>query len=248
VSPVLQGEDGLEKLRACLEAIRTLGIQINSSCGFHVHVAATGLLSDLRNLQRVVQCFVALENAFDAIVSRAPHATTRHTNRHRYCQSNVLAMGGLMLNRQRWDRIAATTSVAELVRLANPDLDRYRKLNLTNIAKEGRPSTIEFRQHGGVDELLAAEAWVRLVVASCWNAAHDDSTRHCLLPQDGTAADELRALFRLVACDGLESFYLQDRRLYQLSQQQQQWRCMRCRRRFPCSRALSQHCESTGHR
>eukprot|EP00561_Arcocellulus_cornucervis_P000765 CAMPEP_0185813670 /NCGR_PEP_ID=MMETSP1322-20130828/12108_1 /TAXON_ID=265543 /ORGANISM="Minutocellus polymorphus, Strain RCC2270" /LENGTH=45 /DNA_ID= /DNA_START= /DNA_END= /DNA_ORIENTATION= len=38
-----------------------------------------------------------------------------------------------------------------------------------------RPSTCEFRQHGGVSELLVAEAWIRLVLRFCSMVTKDSS-------------------------------------------------------------------------
>jgi len=254
VSPVLQGDDGLDSVRLVLESVRRIGIDVNSTCGFHVHVDATsGPLSKFSCLKRLVQCFVALESAFDCLVARdaSMRATNRRANRNRYCRSNVLALGTLS-KKQRWHRIEEALSMSDLVSLVNPNNDRYRKLNLTNLTKRDRPSTCEFRQHGGVSELLAAEAWIRLILCFCSVAANDpSSSRKCLLRQEATLTEEVRALFRLVDCTGLESFYLLERRLFPIIQsnstnRRREWKC-RCGRRFKESRSLAQHARDTGH-
>eukprot|EP00977_Amphora_coffeiformis_P029924 scaffold43533_cov153-Amphora_coffeaeformis.AAC.1 len=199
VSPVLVGEDQMFFLRSLLDSIRKIGIKINATCGFHVHVDASvgeeqgvPAMGTLDGLQRVVQCFVALENAFDCLVARdgSQQAQQRRGNRHRYCQSNAMAFGALS-NKKRWNRISSTRSRSDLVELVNPGSDRYRKLNFTNLNKPDRPDTIEFRQHGGVSELLAAEAWVRLVLRFCANAAKNQNAAvlQCLLQQEATAVD-----------------------------------------------------------
>jgi hypothetical protein len=258
VSPILVGEKGIASMRSLLESIRKIGIEINSTCGFHVHVDASlgddqgvPAMGTLSGLQRVAQCFVALENAFDCIVARdgSQQAQQRRANRHRYCQSNVIAFGALS-NRKRWNRIASSRSKSELVQMLNPSSDRYRKLNLTNLTKDDRPDTIEFRQHGGVSELLAAEAWVRLILRFCSNAANQTPTySQCFLNQEATNVDELHALFALVDCDGIETYYLLERKLYspQIGQRKGEWKCRHCGRRFRDSRSLSQHTHATGH-
>lgn len=256
VSPILMGEDGLDTVRVMLESIRRIGININSSCGFHVHVDATsGSMSSLSGLKRLVHCFVSLEGAFDCLVARdaSQHAQNRRANRHRYCGSNVLAFGPLS-NKQRWNRIQDARSINELVNMINPNCDRYRKLNLTNLIRSDRPSTCEFRQHGGVSELLVAEAWIRLVLCFCDVTTKDSSVSSvCLLRQDAPLKEELETLLRVVNCPGIEYFYLLERNLFPLMEDRSQrahrkkeWKC-RCGRRFKDSRALSQHIGDTGH-
>jgi len=255
VSPVLMGEEGLETIRTTLESIRRIGIETNSSCGFHVHIdAERGPLSSLLGLKSLVNSFVSIEGAFDALVARdaSRQAKKRSANQHRYCRSNVLAFGKLS-NKQRWDQINSARSKGELVEMANPAHDRYRKLNLTNISKADRPSTCEFRQHGGCSELLVAEAWVRLVLRFCSTVANDPVvSQSCLLKQGAPLKDELEALLRIVNCPGLEYFYVLERNLFPLMDPSagtgrcREWKC-RCGRRFRDCRALAQHCSDTGH-
>jgi hypothetical protein len=268
VSPILVGDAGLENVRYLLESVRRLGIAINSTCGFHVHVdAETGqeqgvpAMGSLIGLQRIAQCFVALESAFDCLVTRdaSRQATSRRTNQHRYCKSNRLAFG-VLSNKKRWNQIAAANSVGELVRLVNPSADRYRKLNLTNLSKRERSSTCEFRQHGGVKELLTAEAWIRLILRFCDHASNrTSSSTQCFLSQEANVADELKALFELVACPGLEAYFTLERRLFSVVSPvssdfsgkcrgtAKAWTCDSCKRRFGDSRSLSQHGTATGH-
>jgi hypothetical protein len=270
VSPVLQGEGsaGLESFRAVMDNVRKLGIATNASCGFHVHVDATSTentntneterqqqavfeMGTLDGLKRVAQCFCSLENAFDLLVARTwdnEHAWAgRRANRNDFCRSNRLAFR-VLSNRQRWEQIASARSLTDLVEMMNPDQDRYRKLNLTNICKPSRPSTCEFRHHGGVEELQEAEAWVRLVLRFCERASVKcAASAACCLGEDATARDELEALFCLVDCEGLEQFFVVDRKLFSDRHLANDWECRSCRRSFANSRALSQHTVATGH-
>lgn len=255
VSPILLGSEGLAKLRLVMENVRKLGIATNASCGFHVHVDAEGShgspIRTLESLKRIAQCFVALENAFDLLVALSWDAATithhRRANSNRYCLSNRLAFGE-QSNQQRWQQIDEATSRNRLVELVNPSQDRYRKLNLTNIVNRHRPSTCEFRHHGGVEDLQEAEAWVRFLLLFCQNAATNTTYKKCLLPESATPQDELRALFDLVGCVGLEQFFVVERRLFvEQHHHAQNWTCRVCRRSFRNSRSLAQHVAALQH-
>lgn len=249
VSPVLEGEPGLFELRSMLESIRALGIATNASCGFHVHVDATD--TSLQSLKRIGQCFTSLEDAFDLLVARSWDYSSlrddRRANGNRYCQSNRFAFGD-MSNQQRWRQIDEARTVRYLVNLLNPNNDRYRKLNLTNIIKNNRPSTIEYRNHGCVEELMEAEAWVRLVVRFTQTASLcGPTTVACLLPEETSVRTQLDCLFDIVGCSGLEQYFCVERRLFQNERITNEWKCATCGRRFTTSRSLAQHCAAIGH-
>eukprot|EP00980_Cylindrotheca_fusiformis_P008919 scaffold1900_cov123-Cylindrotheca_fusiformis.AAC.45 len=252
VSPILQGEPGLAQLRSIMDNVSRIGIATNASCGFHVHVDAEAgsPLSNLEAIKSISRCFVSLENAFDALVthdaSTDKNITNRRTNKNKFCQSNRLAFGE-MSNRQLWSKISSAGSMKHLVRMMNPENDRYRKLNLTNLTKHDRPSTCEFRHHGGVQDLKEAEAWVRLVLRFCANAVKKQDSQICLLPEGSPVKDEVRALFELVECQGLEQMFVVDRKLFLEERMKNIWRCRDCRRPFGNSRSLSQHCSAVGH-
>jgi hypothetical protein len=257
VSPVLKddGKEGLGQLRNIMDNVKRIGIATNASCGFHVHTDAEegSILSSLDAQKSISQCFVAVENAFDLIVandsSAAGNSTSRRSNHNRYCQSNRIAFGS-MSNRQRWNRIESVTSRGQLVRMMNPSYDRYRKLNLTNLTKNDRPSTCEFRHHGGVQNLQEAESWVRLLLAFCQNATKPGHKNICNLSEKATLKDELRALFDLVGDQGLEQIFTVDRKLFgeDTAIMRNEWTCKICGRDFGNSRSLSQHCLAVGHR
>ena len=258
VSPILQGEGGLRQLRAVMERLRSLGITTNSSCGFHVHVdaergneQALPAMSTLAGIQRIARSFLALENAFDLLVGLSWDDDTDHArraNHNRFCQSNRI--GGVLgecSNRQRWNRITETRNFTALVQLVC--LDRYRKLNLTNIIHRDRPSTCEFRHHGGVEDLQEAEAWVRLLLRFCERVSDPvtNDAAFCLLTQGSAPKEEVRALFRLLDCPGLEQYFGVERRLFLDERLANPWKCGVCHRVFQTSRSLSQHAAATNH-
>ena len=308
VSPILCGQKGLEAMRHAFESVRTLGISIHESCGFHVHVNAAKatpgptttttdasstdaingdsstapslVLGEVSNLKRLAQYFVLLETAFDAIVagsatssspssSPPPRRRYRRTaNYNRYCQSNLLAFG-TKSPRQIYEAIQETTSIRQLVHMVSPD--RYYKLNLTNLIQPNRPDTIEFRQHGGVQELIQAEAWVRFLLRFCQQATlTNENTSYT--GSGGEIASWIQGppvstnhnidrLFQLIQCPGLQGFFTMDRQLYNryggstschttesLEQEEtKEWQCRVCRKRFRLSQDLSRHVDATGH-
>lgn len=170
----------------------------------------------------------------------------RRANQNIYCQSNRIAMGECS-NRQRWNRISDTHNFTSLVQVTCPD--RYRKLNLTNIINRNRPSTCEFRNHGGVEDLREAEAWVRLLLRFCERVSDPtiDDASFCLLPQGSTPKDEVMALFQLLDCPGLEQYFRVERRLFLEERLTNPWKCRVCHRVFQTSRSLSQHAAATNH-
>ena len=160
----------------------------------------------------------------------------------------------------------STTSTTIDNKYNKNNLDRHRKLNLTNITNPKRPSTYEFRHYGGVEDIFDAECWVRLILLFCYNTAtgtgssndggeqqqkqHQQNYNKCLLHESADAKDELRALFDIVNCPGLEQVFTIDRKLFLPSQQVTNgyWSCLTCEKQFDSSRSLSQHCFALGHK
>ena len=183
VSPVLQGETGMSSMRRVMDSVRRIGIQTNASCGFHVHVDAEpdkSPIASLESLKNIAQWFVSLENAFDLLVALSWEQQPERDNHSILLRDEATIMN--IANPTDWplanDRIDNDGNVyhlfspnVNLVHWMNPLGDRYRKVNLTNIVKQERPSTIEFRLHGGVQDVQQAEAWVRLLLLFCENAA-----------------------------------------------------------------------------
>jgi len=91
VSPVLSGEDGIEDLRAVLQASRIYGANINETCGLHVHIGLDPALSDeekARVKRRTWGWYAAYETAIDALHPGRDNYT--------YCRAlgNLVPRGG----------------------------------------------------------------------------------------------------------------------------------------------------------
>uniref|UniRef100_A0A7S4HYA4 Amidoligase enzyme n=1 Tax=Prymnesium polylepis TaxID=72548 RepID=A0A7S4HYA4_9EUKA len=155
VSPILKGEDGLNKIHAMIKAVSEVGGKVNQSVGHHVHIDAKNM--DLTEIKKVCVAFVVYEKVFDLMTSKS-----RQTNR--WCKS-VQAMvlnssGGNM--QTALNRIKNAQSRAEVVQLVNKN-DRYYKLNVTNLTGGHGHGTIEFRMHQGTHNAEKTRNWVEML-------------------------------------------------------------------------------------
>jgi len=137
VSPVLKGDDGLEQVRKVCAAFNQMGVTVNHTCGFHVHVGARNEGVDF--FKTLGKLYARYEETLDEIMPRP-----RRGNANNYCRS-------IKLHIPQLDR---ATTVREAIS-AFPS--RYHKLNLAAFAKH---STVEFRQHSGTVDASKAVNWI----------------------------------------------------------------------------------------
>lgn len=189
VSPILQGERGLEELEQVVRQLTKIEVEVNESCGCHVHLGL-GVLQ-LKQLKQVALAFVMLEEAvFDQVVP-----TSRRADKSRYCRSNRQRL--LRPSMQSFvstpnDKILDAMSVGDLAWAIqggqDPDTPdaRYYKMNLmplreielenarrylglnvksnsTRDCKSTPKPTIEFRQLGATRDASEICNWVRLL-------------------------------------------------------------------------------------
>ena len=144
VSPVLEGEAGLQAACAAINALKAAGARANRTCGFHVHFDAAGL--GVEELRSIVSRYAGFENQIDAFMP-----PSRRGSSNTYCRSiRALAAD------QRF-RNASTVS-----ELASAQGGRYFKVNLQSLHRHG---TVEFRQHNGIVDADRAIYWVRMLDA-----------------------------------------------------------------------------------
>lgn len=137
VSPILEGQAGLEELKKVCEALTEVRAKINKSCGMHVHFDASQMgISEVKNL---MLNYATYEKHIDSILPNS-----RRGNTNTYCQS--------LQNDKA--KIEAATSIREL---ATNIGTRYRKINLKSFVRHG---SIEFRQHSGTIEFEKIKNWV----------------------------------------------------------------------------------------
>lgn len=144
VSPILQGEAGLEQLRTVVTALDDMGGKVNRSCGYHVHFDASDL--NVEHLKAIVLRYAAHEQEIDSFMPRS-----RRGNNNTYCES-VVSLAG-----DRHFQSARTLNA-----LVDTQPGRYFKVNLQSYHVHG---TVEFRQHSGTLNAPKAVNWVRLLDA-----------------------------------------------------------------------------------
>lgn len=139
VSPILQGQAGLEELEKVCTVLESLNVKINKSCGLHIHFDATQIgLDQTKNL---LFNYAKMEEAIDSFMPQS-----RRGSGNTYCKSL----------RGYESRIDTATSISGLARTVFRN-DRYFKVNMQ--AYE-RHQTIEFRQHSGTVEFKKIANWV----------------------------------------------------------------------------------------
>ena len=140
VSPVLQGEAGLQELQKVCWVLEYCDVKVNDSCGLHIHMDAADFT--LETWKNLALSYKNLESVIDAFMPES-------RRRNRYCKS---------LSSIQIGQIRQALNINELQRAFN--YDRYFKLNLEAYS---RHRTVEFRQHSGTTNFTKMENWIRFV-------------------------------------------------------------------------------------
>lgn len=144
VSPVLNGEQGLEAVRAAITALDDAGATINRTCGLHVHFDAQSLAAE--EFKAIVRRYARFEQDIDSFMP-----PSRRKDANTFCRSIRSLAGSAPFNRAR-----------TIQDLAQAQGGRYYKINLQSYQRHG---TIEFRQHGGTVNAPKAVNWIRFLDA-----------------------------------------------------------------------------------
>lgn len=155
VSPVLQGEEGLNQVRKAMEALTAAGAQVNKSCGFHVHFGASDL--GLQQFKNLFKNYAKNEDIFDAMLPQS-----RRDSNNGYCKSLLNLFHGESRNdrlNKLFDAIDGADSIDEMYR-AITGCCRYFKLNLLSFWRHG---TVEVRHHSGTVDADKVCNWIMLM-------------------------------------------------------------------------------------
>jgi hypothetical protein len=144
ISPILQGQHGIDTVKAVVSLLKTNGAQVNTSCGLHVHVSVKDF--KLIQLKNLVQHYSDLELELD----KKMHSSRRF-NINEYCLSNHKLLTNPEINAKF---MRANTKT----RLADSFGTRYLKLNLKSIQLF---DTIEFRQHHSTVDPNEVVDWIQ---------------------------------------------------------------------------------------
>ena len=164
VSPVLQGQAGLQQVESVARALRSMRARVSASCGFHVHVGARS--EDANFFRNLLRLYGRNEVWINSILP-----PSRHNNR--YCQ------------RVRLLNITDGMSKEEILRQFGGNFfDRNYRLNIAAYARHG---TVEFRQAAGTVDADKASYWIKFCLRMCAAAKAGISEHFNSLPELLTA-------------------------------------------------------------
>ena len=159
VSPILQGEDGLQQIARVCDALAAAGARVNKNTAYHVHLD----VSDFRiqHARNLVKLWVKFEDVFDTF-----QPASRRLNENRYCQSNILPPYCYQWNGSQQatycgDQFELIDRCQTMEDLGNLYPSRFMKLN---VQAYFRHRTIEVRHHSGTLNAEKATNWVRLLL------------------------------------------------------------------------------------
>jgi hypothetical protein len=136
VSPILNGNNGLNSLETLCNALANVDARVNRSCGLHVHIGAANMTDE--HYCRLVRNYQAIEKAVDSFM-----APSRRANNSHWCHS---------LQGINFATCATKNDIARAMQY-----DRYFKVNAVAY---NRHRTIEFRQHQGTTDYEKISKWV----------------------------------------------------------------------------------------
>lgn len=142
VSPILQGENGINELEKVCRVLTSCKAKINKTCGTHVHFDASEIR--LPEWKRIYINYERLENTIDNFMPES-----RRNNR--YCKS-------LKDITNFETKINNCTNLLQIQNVFSNS--RYFKINPMSYS---RHKTIEFRQHAGTVEFEKINNWVRFL-------------------------------------------------------------------------------------
>lgn len=141
VSPILNGENGLEQLKKVCKVLKQKNAKVNRTCGLHIHFDASEF--NLSHWKNIIWNYATLEPTIDGFLPNS-----RRGNNNQYCRSMRVP------NYQR--RINQTITLENLERSLT-GRNRYFKVNIQSY---WRHRTIEFRQHSGTIEFEKISNWI----------------------------------------------------------------------------------------
>ncbi len=162
VSPILDGMDGLNQVLTVFDILNAVGAQVNSSCGFHVHVGVRSVLGSRASDEGLVVRWVRRMLHLVSVHELGLFAITGKRSRldNSYCET---------IKRQ-WNQVLETTSSLETItRKVEYHGERYHTLNLCNLT--GGKRTVEFRLFGATLDGIQALGYIIAALGIAQRAA-----------------------------------------------------------------------------
>ena len=170
VSPILQGNDGLNSLQRLCEALNEIGASVNRSCGLHVHIGAANMTD--KHYLNIIKNYQRLESVIDSFMP-----LSRRANNNGFCRSL-----------QGFDFSRCTTK-RDVYDMMN---SRYYKINGHAYF---RHQTIEFRQHSGTTDYTKISMWIAFLAGLVKYSEKNEITACNSIDEIPFLSDEQKAYF-----------------------------------------------------
>lgn len=175
VSPVLEGQRGLQELKKVCWVLDACNVKVNSTCGLHIHFDAANFT--LQTWKNIAISYKRIESVIDRFMPQS-----RRNNR--YCRS---------LQTITEQSINNATSIEQLQSGAFQGT-RYFKVNPQSYS---RHKTIEFRQHSGSINFEKISNWILFLNGLVTFASEQSLTSGTALNNLPFLDNELKSFFRL---------------------------------------------------
>lgn len=163
VSPILKGRAGLEAVLQVFGILNEAGVEVNDSCGFHVHVGIDSVLGNQAANEGIVVRWVRRMLHLVSIHELGLMAITGRPSRmgNQYCKSVT----------EKWSgKLQTTSPVAVIEEAVYVHSERYYTLNLCNLFGESK-RTVEFRVFGATTDGLQALGYIITAMGIAHRAA-----------------------------------------------------------------------------
>lgn len=175
VSPVLEGEVGLQEIKKVCWVLDACGVKVNASCGLHIHFDAANF--SLQTWKNIAISYKHIESVIDKFMPES-----RRNNR--YCRS---------LREITEQNVNNAQSIIALQEIAFENT-RYFKVNPQSYS---RHKTIEFRQHAGSINYDKISNWVLFLNGLVTFAQQQLIASGTALNDIPFLSDEQKSFFRL---------------------------------------------------
>jgi hypothetical protein len=198
VSPVLDGEAGLEEVRIAAAALEAAGAKVDKRCGLHVHFDACTM--NLKAVKNLFKLWLKFEDVLDTFQPQS-----RRGNANTYCRTNLdhsITDSGNHRGQcsRMFRKIDACKNMDQMKQLYPC---RYRKLNIHSYF---RHQTLEVRHHSGTTDPAKITNWVRLM-ARIFDAAGSAAAVRNRPEDNGVGMPRMKWFFQAIDARGLTGFY-----------------------------------------
>jgi hypothetical protein len=198
VSPVLEGEAGLEEVRIAAAALEAAGAKVDKRCGLHVHFDARTM--SLKAVKNLFKLWLKFEDVLDTF-----QPPSRRGSANTYCRTNLdhsIIDAGNHRGQcsQMFRKIDACRNMDQMKQLYPC---RYRKLNIHSYF---RHQTLEVRHHSGTTDPAKITNWVRLM-ARMFDAAESAAAVRNRPEDNGVGMPRMKWFFQAIDARGLTKFY-----------------------------------------